>query len=161
MKTVIVAAFVGFFALPVFAQSTPVELGPYAISEDAPVDVSADSLEISSETNSASFIGNVLVIQGDIRISAGRVSLFYDPEAGDVVRLEADGSVVFSTPSEAAEAEAALYNVAERMISLTGGVVLTQGPATLSAERLVIDLASGNARLEGRVRTVFTPGQGE
>jgi lipopolysaccharide export system protein LptA len=40
---------------------------------------------------------------------------------------------------------------------MTGDVVLTQGQSALSSERLVIDLATGTGRLDGRVRTVFRP----
>lgn len=161
MKTTLLALALSTLAVPALAQSTSVDLGPYAISQDAPVEVSADALEVNSESNSASFIGNVLILQGDIRISAGRVSLFYDPDQGEVVRLEAEEDVIFATPSEAAEAAVAFYNVDERLISLEGGVLLTQGPATLSAERLVIDLSTGTAKLDGRVKTIFTPGSGE
>jgi lipopolysaccharide export system protein LptA len=36
-------------------------------------------------------------------------------------------------------------------------VVLTQGPATITGDRLVADLRAGTGRIEGRVRTVFRP----
>ena len=53
---------------------------------------------------------------------------------------------------EAAEAD---YDLAGRTLTLSGDVLLTQGTGALSAERMVVDLATGTARLEGRVRTVL------
>ncbi len=47
-------------------------------------------------------------------------------------------------------------------ITITGGVVLAQGTNVITGDRLVVDLATGKARVEQkagkRIRGVFTPG---
>jgi lipopolysaccharide export system protein LptA len=46
-------------------------------------------------------------------------------------------------------------------IVVSGGVVLSQGTNVLTGTRLVVDLATGRARIEGdTVRGVFTPSGG-
>jgi lipopolysaccharide export system protein LptA len=45
-----------------------------------------------------------------------------------------------------------------RTITVSGGVVLTQGSNVLTGTRLVVNLATGRARVEGSTRGVFTPG---
>ena len=63
----------------------------------------------------------------------------------------------FQLASDAAEAGEAVYSVAEGVVTLSGDVLLTQGRNAIAGDRLVVDLSSGNGRMEGRVRTVFTP----
>lgn len=144
------------------AQSANISLGTAAFDTGQPVEVSADSLSVDQSTGQAVFDGNVLVVQGDVRMSAGRIMVVYGQDANGAAsgidRLEADGGVTFVTATDAAEANAAVYAVNDGTVTLTGEVLLTQGQNAISGERLVIDLSSGTGRMEGRVRTIFNTG---
>ncbi|NDV02842.1 LptA/OstA family protein [Pseudoroseicyclus tamaricis] len=147
---------------PAAAQSS-FDLGQIDVDPSAQVEVTADSLEISQEDGTAVFSGNVVVGQGEMRISAGEVRVNYSDETGDITRLDLSGGVTFATPTEAAEAQAAEYDIGSQLLTLTGDVLLQQGQSAIGAERAVIDLGAGTARMEGQVRTVLgqTPGGGE
>jgi lipopolysaccharide export system protein LptA len=132
-------------------------LGDVAADGTTPVEVTADSLTVDQDTGTAVFAGNVLVVQGDIRMSASQVEVFYDAEGQAITRLVADGGVTFATATEAAEAAQADYDLATGMLILTGDVLLTQGATALSAESMTVNLRDGSAQLDGRVRTVFLP----
>lgn len=132
-------------------------LGDVATDGATPVEVTADSLTVDQDTGKAVFAGNVLVVQGDIRISASQVEVFYDAEGSAITRLVAGGGVTFATATEAAEAAQADYDLATGMLILTGDVLLTQGNTALSAETMTVNLRDGSAQLDGRVRTVFLP----
>ncbi len=144
------------------AQGANISLGTAAFDTGQPVEVSADSLSVDQRTGQAVFDGNVLVVQGDVRMSAGRILVVYAQDANGnasgIDRLEADGGVTFVTATDAAEAQQAVYSVGDGMVTLSGEVLLTQGQNAISGERLVIDLSSGTGRMEGRVRTVFGAG---
>ena len=71
--------------------------------------------------------------------------------------LQATGGVTFVTASDAVEAQEASYSVADGTVQLSGDVILTQGQNAISGERLLVDLNSGQGRMEGRVRTIFSP----
>ena len=43
-------------------------------------------------------------------------------------------------------------------LALTGDVLLTQGSNVLAGERMTVDLATGAAQVQGRVRSVLQPG---
>lgn len=145
-------------AAPLAAQAQmDLSLGDAATDTGAPVEVTADSLSVDQATGTATFTGNVLVVQGDIRLSAGAVEVVYDAEGGAIARLLASGGVTFATPTEAAEAASADYDLATGLLTLTGEVLLTQGNAAIAAERMVVNLADGSAQLDGRVRTTFLP----
>lgn len=144
------------------AQGASISLGTSAFDTGQPVEVSADSLSVDQRTGEAVFDGNVLVVQGDVRMSAGRILVVYSEDkegnSSGIDRLVADGGVTFVTAKDAAEAREAVYSVGDGVVTLSGEVLLTQGQNAISGERLVIDLSSGTGRMEGRVRTVFGAG---
>ncbi|WP_242494332.1 lipopolysaccharide transport periplasmic protein LptA [Loktanella sp. IMCC34160] len=138
-----------------WAQGTNVTLGGLNADPTAPVEVTADSLSVDQENGTAVFSGNVVIGQGDVRISAAEVRVVYGEDTGEIARLVATGGVTFVTATEAAEAANADYDIANGQLTLTGNVLLTQGASALAAERMVVDLTNGTARMDGRVRTVF------
>lgn len=145
------------FAAPLAAQ-TNVNLGGITADPTAPVEVAADNLTVDQDTGTATFTGNVKIGQGDLRLSAGTVEVVYGADTGEIARLKATGGVTFATATEAAEAQNADYDIAGGSLVLTGDVLLTQGASAISAERMSVNLTTGNAELSGRVRTIFQQG---
>jgi lipopolysaccharide export system protein LptA len=137
------------------AQGTAVTLGGLNTQPDAPIEISADSLAVDQDSGEAIFTGTVIIGQGDLRISAATVQVIYSDEQGKISRFLADGGVTFVTASEAAEASSAIYDLDGETLTLTGNVLLTQGNSALTADRMMINIDTGAARMEGRVRTVF------
>ncbi|MEL6958435.1 MAG: lipopolysaccharide transport periplasmic protein LptA [Pseudomonadota bacterium] len=137
---------------------TNIDLGTINADPTAPVEITADSLSVDQDTGSAQFQGNVVIGQGDLRLSAGRVDVIYNGNSGDISRLSAAGGVTFVTATEAAEAQNAEYNLDAGTLVLTGDVLLTQGASAISADTMRIDLTTGAAQMDGRVRTIFNQG---
>jgi len=134
---------------------TNIDLGGISADPKAPVEVSADNLSVDQDSGTAVFSGNVVIGQGDLRLSAGSVRVVYSDSTGDIAQLLATDGVTLVTDSEAAEAATADYNLTTGILTLSGSVLLTQGASALSAEQMTIDLNSGRAQMSGRVRTVF------
>jgi len=128
------------------------------VSQDstAPIEISADQLSVDQDNNRAEFTGNVVIGQGALRLAASRVEVTYLPDGG-IGRLLATGGVTLVTGSEEAEAQQADYSLTDRVIILSGDVLLRQGNTVLSAQTLRLDLATGAAQLDGRVRTIIQP----
>lgn len=139
------------------AQGADISFGGMRQDTSLPVEVTADSLKVDQAGGAATFDGNVLVAQGEMRLSAGRVLVVYAEGAGRIAELKASGGVTFVTPSEAAEAQEAVYDIGAGQLVLTGDVIVSQGPTALSANRMTVDLRTGTGQMEGRVRTVFQP----
>lgn len=144
-------------AAPAFAQ-TNINLGGIRADRSAPVEVAADSLTVDQDTGTAVFSGNVVIGQGDLRLSASSVRVIYDEATGDITKLNASGGVTFVTATEAAEAQTAVYDLTSGTIVLTGDVLLTQGASALSANQMTVNVNTGTAQMSGRVRTVFQQG---
>ena len=134
---------------------TSLSLGGFITDPDAPVEMTADKLTVSQSDGSAQFEGNVIIAQGVIRLAASLVTVTY-LEAGGIDRLNASGGVTLVTQTESAKAETAEYDLTNRQLMMRGEVVLIQGQNAISADSMNIDLASGAAVMEGRVRTVLS-----
>lgn len=148
---------------PALAQTTGLALsGLSSTDTTAPVEVTADSLEVNQQGGTAKFSGDVLVIQGSMRLAAPFIEITYvrlpDGTLGsDVDQIAASGGVTMVTAEEAAEAQEAVYSPLRQQVVMTGSVLLTQGPNTLSGTRLTVNLATGEGTMEGRVRTILNP----
>jgi lipopolysaccharide export system protein LptA len=140
------------------AQSTEVAFGTVQQDTSLPVEVSADALSVSQNDGSALFTGNVIIGQGEMRLSAPRVLVFYTQNQSGVERLEATGGVTLVNGDQAAEADTAEYEVNRGTIRMVGNVLLTQGANTLVSDSMDVDLENGTALMNGRVRTVFQSG---
>lgn len=137
---------------------TNITLGGLNADPSAAVEIAADNLTVDQDSGTATFSGNVVIGQGDLRLSAGSVRVVYAEATGDIAQLIASGGVTFVTKTEAAEAANADYNLTTGQLVLTGSVLLTQGASALSAEKMTVNLNSGTAQMSGRVRTVFQQG---
>ena len=161
----IFAILLFFFGIsPAIAQGTSVAFGSMTHDASLPVEVVADFLEVDQLTGNATFTGNVVVGQGQMRLSAGKVIVEYKTKeaqesdsGGKISRLIASEDVLLVNGPEAAEAELAEYTIDEAEVVMTGNVVVTQGANALAANKMVVDLNTGRAQMSGRVKTVLQP----
>lgn len=135
-----------------------VPLGGMRGDPTKPVEITSDALDVSQNDNTAVFTGNVVVVQGDLKLTAPSVRVLYtDPSAGPrkIARVNATGGVTLVSPTEAAEGQEAVYTPDNGAVVMTGNVTLTQGPNVITGDRLNVDLNTGTGKMEGRVKTVL------
>lgn len=149
---------IGSLTGPVLAQSAQVAFGVIQQDPNLPVEVTADNLNVNQVTGEAVFSDNVLIVQGEMRLSADRVLVVYNSETNGIARLLASGGVTIVSGPDAAEAEQADYSIDDATILMTGDVLVAQGPSAISGERLLIRLDAGTAEMSGRVRTILQSG---
>src|SRR3546814_12721279 len=66
-----------------------------------------------------------------------------------VSRLDAAGGVTVTRPDQSARGNYAVYDLNRRVITMIGGVTLTQGGNTVNGGRLTITLDTGRAVVDG------------
>lgn len=160
----------------------------FSQNRDQPIQIEAGSLEMRDKKKEATFSGNVKVVQGDTTMTSKSLVVFYDstpapaPNAkatksapmqsatpgpggsSSIRRLEAKGGVTVTQKDQVVTGETAVFDTKANLITMLGGIVLTQGKNVLRGDRLMVDMATGVSRVEsdsGRVQGLFqSSGQG-
>jgi len=123
-------------------------------NSNAPIDLSADRLEVQDRADRAIFAGNVHVTQAELSLDTARLTVAYSggqsqPGGVQIRRLDAAGGVVVHSPSETAKGDFGIYDLDRKLITLIGNVQLARQQNLVSGARLVIDLESGRAVIDG------------
>ncbi len=143
--------------------------GAPAHDPDQPIEVTADTLEVDQQKSLAVFRGNVDAVQGEMHLQADILTVHYsgtqNAQGTRISRIDAEGRVFVSSPSETAQGNTGVYDVTAGTIRLDGSVVLTRGENVVRGEQLLMDLNTGLSRVESaspeaggeRVHGVFMP----
>ena len=123
-------------------------------NSNAPVDVTADRIEVQDRADRAIFAGNVHVTQAELTLQTPRLTVAYSGGQGggssvQIRRLDAAGGVIVKSPSETASGDFGIYDLDRKLITLIGTVQLSRQNDRVSGARLVIDLDSGRAVVDG------------
>ena len=121
-------------------------------NSDAPVHFDAGHLELLDKQDRALLTGGVVITQADLRLTSARGVVAYSSGSGGatIQRFDASGDVVITRGNENARGDVGVYDVQQHIITLVGNVELHRGADVLHGARLVYDLDSGLARVDGR-----------
>lgn len=145
MRGLLILAF-SLFVLPVAAQQS----GLANHDTNAPIDVDAGRVEWRNQDKLAIWSGGVKATQGKLTLEAETMRVATKPkgESLQILRMDADGNVRLTSPSERAQSRSAIYDVERRLITMIGDVVLNQGQSVLRGQRMVVNLTSGLTTLD-------------
>src|SRR5947207_3065059 len=165
----------------------------FSQNRDQPIQIDAASLEMRDKKKEATFSGNVKVVQGDTTMTSKTLVVFYDstqapaaapapanskvaaksapiqsttPGPGgssSIKRLEAHGNVVVTQKDQVVTGETAVFDTKTNLVTMVGGVVLTQCKNVLKGDRLIVDMTTGVSRVEsdsGKVQALLPQGGG-
>jgi lipopolysaccharide export system protein LptA len=144
---------------------------PGATAKD-PLNIDAGKLDYFDVEQKLVYSGSVIVTNGPSTLKASRITILLEGKgaapAGTsndrVKHIDADGPVTLVSKDQIGTGDHGSYDKAENRVLLTGNVTLTQGDNVVKGERLVYDVTSGVASIQGgaaqggRVRSTFTPG---
>lgn len=154
IRTAMISLLAGFGAAAVVASAFETRVQAQQIasfSSDQPVNFAADQIELQDRQKRVVLSGNVVINQGDLRLTAARTTVAYaDAGTLTIQRIDATGGVVVTRGNERAQGSAGVYDFSNRVIVLSGGVALRRGTDTLNGGRLTIDLKTGRSSVDGR-----------
>lgn len=120
---------------------------------NADIDVASVHAELLDRENKLLLTGDVKITQAEMVLNAERVVLTYTGEiqsgSPELSRLDASGGVRVTRPDQTASSQYAVYDLNRHVITMIGGVTLTQGPNVVRGSRLSINLDSGRATIDG------------
>jgi lipopolysaccharide export system protein LptA len=170
-------------------QGVPNAMQGFSQNRDQPIQIEAATLEMRDKKKEATFAGNVKVVQGDTTMTSKTLVVSYESSApaapagaksaksapiqsatpgpggsSSIRKLEAKGNVVVTQKDQVVTGETAVFDTKANLITMLGGVVLTQCKNVLRGDRLLVDMTTGVSRVEsdsGKVQGLFIQsGQG-
>jgi lipopolysaccharide export system protein LptA len=173
-------------AAPPAAPAASAVLGPH--NPSAPIDISADGVDIFQPQRLIVYKGNVEAISDDTRLRTPELRVYYKPktaaapgakpapapasgapisESDSIDHIEAAGPVYYITPTENARGDHGTYVADTTTYTLTGNVVVVQGKSVGKGDRLVMNRTTGESNLYAdhpqapnqRVRMILYPNQ--
>lgn len=154
-------------------------------SSKEPISIDADKLDVFDKEGRAVFTGNVVAVQGDTNMRCTEMNVFYESARGkkgeqtaaaggaaapaglaqdsNIKKILCKGPVTIKTKTQTAKGDNAEFDRVTNMVYLTGNATLADGQNVVSGPRVVYNLTTQTARVEGgasggRVRTLIVPG---
>jgi lipopolysaccharide export system protein LptA len=164
------------------AQQTERTMTGLSLSNDEPIQIESDKLEVHDQEKTAVFSGNVTVVQGPTLMRSGRMVVHYSGGVGqaggntspmgaqssNIELIEVDGKVYVKSETQVATADSGTFDLKTEILTLRGKeVVLTEGDNVIVGCKLTVLMKTGQATLDGcgadagkpgRVKMLLQPG---
>ena len=144
---------------------------PGASAKD-PLNIDAGKLDYFEKEQKLIYSGSVIVTQGPSTLKAARLIIFLEGKGSGqpaettndrVKHIDVEGPVTLVSKDQIGTGDRGSYDKSENKVYLIGNVTLTQGENIVKGDRLVYDVATGMATVQGgaaqggRVRSTFMP----
>ncbi|WP_298982960.1 LptA/OstA family protein [uncultured Roseibium sp.] len=158
LKLFAIAAMSVLFASAAGAQTFSDAFAGFGSNDGQPIEIEASELRVEDNNSTATFVGDVVVTQGETSLKTERLKVFYAGSASDktdesavqqkISRLEAAGGVFIASKDQTAKGDAASFDMNREIMVMTGReVVLSQGPNVVVGNKLTVNLKTGQANL--------------
>ncbi|ACI53349.1 MULTISPECIES: LptA/OstA family protein [Rhizobium] len=135
------AFIAGAFALVLTASGAGAQqaatMSGMKLSNDQPIQIESDKLEIHDQEHTALFTGKVKVVQGTTTMQSGKMTVYYKDKAA---KPAADGTQPAAQPQQSASLASGSADIDK--ILVTDKVLLTSGTQTATADDGKFDMAS-------------------
>ncbi|WP_210066783.1 LptA/OstA family protein [Rhizobium leguminosarum] len=134
------ASVAGAFALILTASGAGAQsttMSGMKLSNDQPIQIESDKLEIHDQEHTALFTGKVKVVQGTTTMQSGKMTVYYKDKAA---KPAADGAQPAAQPEQSASLASGSADIDK--ILVTDKVLLTSGTQTATADDGNFDMAS-------------------
>ncbi|MCV0425730.1 MAG: LPS export ABC transporter periplasmic protein LptC [Roseibium sp.] len=156
-KRLMIATAAAVIAGAAQAQTFSDAFAGFGSNEGEPIEIEAGELRVEDQNNTATFVGDVVVTQGETSLETQRLKVFYAGSGAQakegavqqrISRLEAEGGVYISSKDQTAKGDQASFDMNREVMVMTGNeVVLSQGPNVVVGSKLTVNLKTGQANL--------------
>ncbi len=130
----------------------------FAMAKEEPISITADRMSATEKSNSVTFSGNVDAKQGDVRIQADKMEVFYtqkkkssaakkDAAKQQVERMVCTGKVEISRANWLGTADRLDYLERKRKVILSGNARVWQDKNMVTGNKIVYYLDEGRSEI--------------
>lgn len=147
MRTRLLLLLLAFAACPSGA-------GALSTDREQPVRIDADSASLDDENRIATYRGDVVLVQGSLRITGEVVTMYFD-QSYDLATLVAEGEParfnqrLDGGPEQKGKAARIEYRVEDGAMIFAGSAQIGQGEFRMKAEHIDYDSVTGSIRGTG------------
>lgn len=121
---------------------------------DKPIEIEADAAERDDNRGVTIYTGDVIIIQGTMKILGDIVTIYFDNEQ-DITKVVAEGEPAEfeqlpdgAVEVQNAQAKTLEYHTADDTMVLLGNAVSWQGESRIEAEKIVYDTRAGKVKAD-------------
>lgn len=173
ISSVVLSLMASSLVIPAMAQQAPGDAaGGIKLSGNQPIQIDSDKVVLHNDAGTATFTGNVTVVQGATLLKAGSMIVYYVKDdkkdaanaegsdapktagvagagAQDIDHLEVNDKVYVKSEDQIATGDRGTFDMKTEVLVLTGSkVVLSQGDNVAVGCKLTAQLKTGEAQLE-------------
>lgn len=154
----------------------------FGLNGSDPIQLESDAADVDDAKNLAILTGNVVARQNKSALRCKVLNVYYTergaaaPASGGnpgsaaspgqqdgrkIKRLVADQNVLVTSDNQTASGDHAEFDTINRIVVMTGNVVLTQGKDVVRGDKLTVNLVTNTAKVESnhRVQMLVDPNQ--
>ena len=148
------------WALPALADDAPTASSLSGLSGAGKVAITGDNFSVDDNTHQATFLGNVVVDNDDIKLTSDKVVASYGQGgATNISNFEATGHVKIVTKDQTATGDKAIFDPKTKILTLSGNVLVVSASGQMKGPELTLDLNKSTSVFSGgksgRVTGVF------
>jgi len=166
---IIIASLLLLFSISNFTTNSlaQISIDKSKFDTTKPVDIVADVLTVRTKDRVAIFRGNVVARQGDVKLSAKQMDVYYNDGdtktntsnnistsnseknsiEGAISKIRVGGNVVMTTTGKKVQSNIGTYDVEKGFLVLTGNVRLNNDGSLLKGEKLIYNVKEGTSRM--------------
>lgn len=167
LSVCLAAAGILVAAVAPFANAQSSQIKGMTLSNDKPIQIESDKLEIHEQEKKAFFDGNVSVVQGTMTLKSEHMIVFYKGQGAissggsDIDRIEVKDKVSVVSGTQSATGDSGSFDMRTELLTLEGKqVVLADGPNVFTGCKLTVQMKNGLAKLDScnsRVKILLDP----
>lgn len=166
-----------FMVLGVFFCTQAHAADPFAGKNDLPVKINADDMEYDINRSQVTFTGNVVVVRGDFRMTAPKMTIFLKQTAqktqvdvshenipltgkaekntqsvatqNKIEKIEAYGGVRFKFETQSGKSQTATYNAAKGVLTMKGNPEVQDGSNSIKGDTILYYLYERRSEVVG------------
>jgi lipopolysaccharide export system protein LptA len=124
-------------------------------SNNGPIQIKADSLNLDYKDNWVEFKGNVHATQSGTTLTSKTLKVLYGEKFGQIKQVIALGDVKMTQGGRSATGQRAVLDEVKHTVEMTGEPVIHDGPDSVAGRRIIIYLDSQKSFVEGASAVIF------
>jgi lipopolysaccharide export system protein LptA len=141
--------------------NSPFGMLKFSSSNNGPIQIKADSLDLDYKNNQVEFKGGVHASQSGTTLTSKSLKVLYGAKFGEIKQVIALGDVRMTQGGRWATGQRAVLDEVKHTVEMTGDPVIHDGPDSVAGRRIIIYLDSEKSFVENAIAVIHPRNNGK